>query len=188
VRRDAFIVEGCARGTLSLEGPLVDLHVAREHFLAEAIHEEAGLPIQVAAVYRRDEVAEKPDRDRRFEKHRRLAGRDLACTQPCRGALRGIAAERLGLGDLARHARSRIPVVALHEALLLGDHGAREVMTRPGKAASESKAIGKHELRLLRRNRGALGVLDDGRGGERRILAALGECDRFLGAQGPRME
>ena len=44
----------------------------------------------------------------------------------------GIAAERARLGDAFRHARGAVPVVALHEALVLGDHRAGEVVARAG--------------------------------------------------------
>src|SRR5438105_7190261 len=131
-RRDAFVIERRARRALALEGSFLDLHVARKDFLAEAVDQKAGLAIEVAAVHRGDEVAEEPDRRRCLEQYRRLAGGDLAPAQARRRALRRIAPERARLGDLSRHARGRVPVVALHQAALLGDHRTREVMPRAG--------------------------------------------------------
>jgi hypothetical protein len=145
-RGDAFIVEGRARRALRLERPLLDVHTRREHLLAQAVDEEAGLAIEVAAVHRGDEVADQADRDRRLEQHRRLAGGDLARAQARGGALGGVAAERTRLGDLRRHARAGIPVVALHQALLLGDHRAGEVMPRARIAGDEAEAVGQHKL------------------------------------------
>ena len=56
------------------------------------------------------------------------------------------------------------------------------------EAAAKAEAIGEHELRLLRRYRGAFGILDHRRRRERRVLAARGERYGFFGAEPPRVE
>src|SRR4051812_29936646 len=187
-RGDALVVERRAGRALRLERPLLERELRRKHLLAEAVEQEAGLSIEVAAVHRRDEVAEEPAPRRRIEQHGRLTGGDLAPAEARCGALRGIAPERARPGELARDAGARIPVVALHQAAMLGDHRAREIVSRARKAAGEAEAVGEHELRLLRRDRRALGVADHRRSGERRVLAALGELDRLFGAERPRVE
>src|SRR5207237_2649354 len=116
-RGDAFVVERRARRALPLEGTLLDAQAAREHLGAEAVDEEARLAIEIAAGHRGDEVADEADRRRRLEKHRRLAGGDLARAEARGGALRRVAAEHARIGDLRRHARAGVPVVALHAAL-----------------------------------------------------------------------
>src|SRR5207248_2796631 len=127
----------------------LDVDAAREYLLAQAVEEEARLAIEVAAVHRGDEMADQTDRHRRFEEHRRLAGGDLARTKARGGAARSVAPERTRLGEARRHARARVPVVALHEPFVLGDHRAGEVVPRAGIPGDEAVAVREHELRLL---------------------------------------
>jgi len=61
-------------------------------------------------------------------------------------------------------------------------------MARAGKAAAEAEAVGEHELRLLRRDGRAFGILDHRRRGEGGVLAALRERDRLFRAERPGME
>src|SRR5207248_2813710 len=56
------------------------------------------------------------------------------------------------------------------------------------KSPPEAETVGQYELRLLRRDGRALGILDHRRRGEGGVLAALGERDRLLRAERPRME
>src|SRR5207302_4766450 len=149
VRRDAFLVERRARHPLLLVRALIDAHQRREHLLAEAVDEERGLAVQVAAVHGRDEMADQLHRRRRLEQHRRLAGRNLARAKARHRALAGIAPQRLRLGELRGRAGGAEPVVALHEALLLGDHRARDPVPRAGVAARETEAVCEDELRLV---------------------------------------
>src|SRR5688500_7694042 len=187
-RGDPLLVEGRARHAARLVRLLVDLHQGREHLLAQAVHQERGLAVQVAAVNRGGEVADQLQSHRRLEQYRRPARRDLARAQASERSLAGVAAERHGIGDLIGHAGGAVPVVALHAAFVLGNHRARQPMARARVAAAEAQAVGEHELRLLRRDRGAFGVADALRHGERRRLAAPREVDRLLGGQRPGME
>src|SRR3954470_4741096 len=73
-RGDALLVERPARHAARLERALLDPHQRRKHLLAQAVGEERGLAIQVAAVHSRDEVADEADGYRRLEQYSRLAG------------------------------------------------------------------------------------------------------------------
>ncbi len=80
-----------------------------------------------------------------------------------------------------------VPVVALHGVLLAGDDRARNVVARSRVAAHEAQAVGRHEMGLLGRNGGSLGIADQRAGIEGGLLAAAGSLDRLLDAQRPRV-
>ncbi len=102
--------------------PFLDRDSLRKYLLAEGIEQEGGLAVKIAAARRRDERPDQPGCDRRLEQHRRLASRDLAGAQARQRAPAGIAAERLGIREHAGHARRAVPVVALHQAAVLGNY------------------------------------------------------------------
>src|SRR2546428_600373 len=148
-RRNALLVERRAGHPLLLVRALVDAHQRREHLSSEAVDEERGLAVQVAAVHGRDEMADQLQRRRRLEHPRRLAGRNLARAEARHRARAGVAPQRLRLGELRARAGGAEPVVALHQALVLGDHRARDPVPRAGIAADEAEAVCEDELRLV---------------------------------------
>ena len=85
------------------------------HLPAEAVGEERGLAIEVAAVYPEMKwpIRPTPPAPRTVPAP---GGGYLAAAQARQRPLSGVAAERAGFGDPLRHARGAVPVVALHEA------------------------------------------------------------------------
>src|SRR6185312_15118472 len=134
-RRHAFLVEGSARHRPGHVRALLDIYERREQLLTETLRQERGLAIEIAAIHRGDEVADELECHRRLEQHRRLAGGNLARPQAGERALAGVAAEHHGIGKLFRAARCAVPVVALHQPLVFGDHRARQPVPRAGIAA-----------------------------------------------------
>src|SRR5437667_261706 len=82
---------------------------------------------------------------------RRVAAEEIAFDDAVahHRTLAGVASQRLRLGELRWHASGAEPVVALHQALVLGDHRARDPVPRAGIAAHEAEAVREDELRLV---------------------------------------
>jgi len=185
--RHALLVERRTGERLALVRTLLDVHPARKHLLAEAAGKEARFAVQAAATRCGDETAQQHRRLRRLEQHRRLARADLARAEPRQCARAGVAAQRLSPCQLRRCPHRAVPVVALHAALVLGDHRQGERVARGRKTAHEAKAVGEHELRMLRRHRCPFRIADLGRQRKGRGLASARDADRFLGGERPGM-
>ena len=131
---------------------------------AEAVEQERRLAVERAAARRLHVGAEQARGERRLEQHRHLAGLDLARRQARERALGGVAADRLGRGQLVGRAHRGVPGVALHvvaaPAGQRGDRRDRERVARARVAGAEAARVGGVEVRLLRRDAGAFGVGD----------------------------
>ncbi len=150
------------------------------------------LAVERAAAGRLHVGAEQPGGERRLVQHRHLAGADLARAQARERALGGIAADRFGRGELGGRAHRRVPGVALHVVAAAprqgGDRRDRDRVARARVAGAEAARVAGIEVRLLRRDAGALGIGDARVDRERRRLAARGDRDRRLGVDRPGVE
>ena len=166
---------------------LADLHVFREHRLAQAIHQKSRLAVKAAATYRVYKVADQRRSERCLEQHRHLAGLDLARTQTRQRTSCRVVADFLGRRDIACVTRRRIPVVALHGLVLAGDHRTREVVARGRVAAHEAEAVGRDEMPFLDRDGRPFRVGHFRTDGKRGLLAAPRQVDAFVDGECPRM-
>src|SRR5437762_1941874 len=113
--------------------------------------------------------------------------RQLPCAQPAGGALAGDAADlRRGL-QITGRSRNRIPVVALHRAVLFADHGTVDAVARTGVAAGKAMGVGVYELRLVQRYRGAVRVGETAIDTERRRFALESKRNRSFDREVPWM-
>src|SRR5207249_10973369 len=124
----------------------------------------------------------------RLEQHRRLHRSDLAASEPREGAPAGVIADGCWLGQVLRGTLRYVPVVALHAAVLRGDHRAGYRVPRRGKTVQEAVAVREGEMPLLAGNAGALGVHHALVQAECGGLAGLRDRDRTLDGQIPGME
>src|SRR5690606_26629781 len=94
---------------------------------------------QVAAGYRRDEMAEKTSSQLRSKQHRHFAGRYRPRAQAPHGALGGAPANRLRIQQRLTNTVDVVEVVALHLAFAFSDHYATQAV--PAAAITTDKAI-----------------------------------------------
>ena len=123
--------------------------------------------------------------DHGIEHDRHMRGLHLARTQTAQRAAGGFFADLLRRFELGQAARHRIPVVALHVALLvLRDGHGRNRTVRAAILADKAVRIGQHFSAGGGVERSAFGVLDARIGVERglfgaaRVLDALGAGQR----------
>src|SRR6185369_12398488 len=90
---DAVAVEGGAAQSALDVRPFADLDEFGHHLLAEVVEQEGRLAVERAAAGGMDQAAEQPGGERRLEKHRELAGLDLAPAESGDGAFGGDAAD-----------------------------------------------------------------------------------------------
>ena len=151
------------------------------------VEQEGRLAVQGTAADRMHQAAEQAGRERRLEEHGKFARFDASTAQTGHRTLGGNAPDAGGIVKLAGAAPRRVPVVALHGILLAGDHRARDVVARSRIAAHEAEAVGRDEMRLLRRHRSAFGIADQRADLEGRLLATARRLDGILNGQRPRM-
>jgi len=164
-----------------------------EDYLAQILREEKGHisygQQQLEKLVKSgDEGREQVVRHGRLEQHRRLDRSDLAASQPREGTPPGVVADGFRPRQVLRGTLRHVPVVALHPAVLGGDHRAGNRVPRRGKTFHEAVAVGEREMPLLARDAGALGVHHALVQAERRGLAGLRDLDRPLDGQIPGME
>jgi len=167
------------------------MDVLREDLLAQRIEQEAALAVQRTAAHALHKAAQKACSHGRFEQHRAFGGRDLAGAQARERTLCGVAAHRLGRGQLLGRAHGRVPGVALHFGVATGqgrDRCDRDAVARTGVAAPETVRVGAEEVALLGRHRRAFAVGDAATGFEGGGLALQGQFGRLLAGDGPRVE
>ena len=131
-----------------------------EDALAQRIHQERCLPVQRRAAERLHQTAQQPQRQRCLEQHRHLAGAELACAQPGQGALGRIATQSLGRGQIGRRTGGRIPTVTLHVTSTAGDGPDRQRVAAVRETIAETQRVGRQEVAMAYRDRGAITVGD----------------------------
>ncbi len=187
-RRDPFGVEWRAAPRARKMRLLANRDVRREHGLAQRIEQERRAPVQRPAGHRADEESDQVRGLRRLEDHRALGCRELARIEPAHGSQSGIASHALGGLEIARRARRRVPVVALHRTVAgVADHGAIDVMVRCPVTVEEAVAVRVDEFRFVSRDRAAFRVGEPRVDRKRRAFRRLAERDRRLDIEIPRV-
>src|SRR5438067_9146700 len=102
-------------------GFLAHVHVWCEYLRSERIEEERRFTIEASTRYGVHERAEEIAGFRRFEEHRAFDRAELAATQSTHGALAGYAPDLRRRQQILSRACCRVPVVALHCPVDLGN-------------------------------------------------------------------
>src|SRR6185436_4768484 len=124
---------------------------------------------------------------RGLEQHGRLARGYLARVQPLYRALAGAPPDALRGRHLGRIAAGFVPIVALHLVVLPRDQAAPDAMARGWIAREKPQGVAVNEARLLGGYARALRVGEAPVDREAGALAGLGELDRALHGQPPRV-
>jgi hypothetical protein len=129
-----------------------DVDVLGKHLLAQRIEQERALAVQRAATDGLHKAAQQAGGQGRLKQHGALGGGDLARLQAAQGALGGIAADRLGAGQLICAAHGAVPGVALHAVALARNGCHRNAVARAGIAAAKAARVGAEKMALLGRH------------------------------------
>ena len=180
-RREPLAVEGARAERAGDRAVVHDRHRGGRHLGAEAIEQERGAPVEARAARRPRERAHEARRGLGVEDDGHLGGPHLPRAETPERAGRGGAAHRRRVLELRARARGRVPVVALHLAVLHGDRRRAEAERRarvaPHEAVRRRVGVARAPVRVL----GALGVRDARVGRERGRLAGARDRDPRLG-------
>ena len=155
---------------------------------AQRIHQERRPPVQGGATHRLHQAAQQPQRQWRLEQHRRLAGTQLARTQPRKRTFRCIPAQRRGIGQIGRSACRRIPAIALHVRAPAGNRPHRQGMPAVRKPPGEPAGVGRQKVSVPHRHGSTVAVGNAGAYGKAGRLDLPGQLDGLIHRNMPGRE
>ena len=182
----ALIIKGRATFAAEDEGVLLNLHMLGENLLAQAIEQKRAAPVQRPATDSLHKTAQQASGQGGFKQHRAFGGGNLAAAQARQRPLGGVAAHRLGAGQIGGVALGAVPKIALHLAIFprqRRNRCHRQAVARAGITTAKAARMGAEKVALLGRNAGPLAIGDALVHAQCRLLAAQRQRGGLLAAE-----